>query len=195
LKTPPSASVAERFQVVKSTHGDVRKTEKGRAMLLWPETGPEGKWWCARWSDEDGATKIIGRSCRDAIYNCVENVEAEIGWDDEIIRQGAELTPRHDLDDTKPTTEPRPRGIVAWVEAAWNWALKRLRSNQTKKRLRVCETISLGEKRFVAVIEADGEQFLVGGAATSMATLAHLQPSHEFSDILQRRWPQNPVQA
>ena len=59
----------------------------------------------------------------------------------------------------------------------YNWASQQLKSHQTKKRLRVCETVSLGEKRFVAVVEIDGEQFLVGGAAGSVATLARLEKS------------------
>jgi len=77
----------------------------------------------------------------------------------------------------------------------WNWTRKQLSSCQTKKRLRVCETVSLGEKRFVSVIEVDGEQFLVGGASSSVATLARLEPSPEFSEVLKRRWSQELGQA
>ncbi len=95
---------------------------------------------------------------------------------------------------------PRPVGlslgtILDCLTAVYNWASQQLKSHQTKKRLRVCETVSLGEKRFVAVVEIDGEQFLVGGAAGSVATLARLEKSPEFSEVLQRRWSQDPVQA
>ncbi len=82
-----------------------------------------------------------------------------------------------------------------WLAGAWSRARRQLVSRQTKKRLRVCETVSLGEKRFVAVIEVDRQQFLVGGAASSVATLARLEPSSDFSEVLKRRWSQDPVQA
>jgi len=78
---------------------------------------------------------------------------------------------------------------------AWDWTRKLVGSRRSEKRLRVCETVSLGEKRFVAVIEVDGEQFLVGGASSSVATLARLEPSQKFSDVLRKRWGQDPVQA
>jgi hypothetical protein len=82
-----------------------------------------------------------------------------------------------------------------WLAGAWNWVRRQLLSRQPRKRLRVCESVSLGEKRFVAVIEVDGEQFLVGGASSSVATLARLEPTQEFSAVLKRRWAQDPVQA
>lgn len=85
--------------------------------------------------------------------------------------------------------------IVIWLAAASNWVRKLMGSRHSRKRLRVCESVSLGEKRFVAVIEVDGEQFLVGGASSSVATLARLAPSQEFSEVLKRRWAQDPVQA
>jgi flagellar biogenesis protein FliO len=85
--------------------------------------------------------------------------------------------------------------IVIWLAAASNWVRKLMGSRQSRKRLRVCETVSLGDKRFVAVIEVDGEQFLVGGASNSVATLARLAPSPEFSEVLSQRWAQDPMQA
>jgi flagellar biogenesis protein FliO len=55
---------------------------------------------------------------------------------------------------------------------------KRIRAQQIarskSKRLQVAETVSLGEKRFVAVIKVDGREFLIGGGATSVALLAQL---------------------
>lgn len=91
--------------------------------------------------------------------------------------------------------EVKSAGILSWLAGAWNWMRQQLGSRQSRKRLRVCESVSLGEKRFVAVIEVDGEQFLVGGASSSVATLARLAPSQEFSAVLKRRWAQDPVQA
>jgi flagellar biogenesis protein FliO len=45
------------------------------------------------------------------------------------------------------------------------------------RRLRVCETLSLGSRGFIAVIECEREQLLIGGTANSLALLARLQPS------------------
>jgi len=125
----------------------------------------------------------------------------------------------HDIPREEPEVstnlEQRPRSKSTWsvrvvlprtagvglasifhgLVSACNWAFKQLQSRQARKRLRVCETVSLGEKRFVAVVEVDGEQFLVGGASGSVATLARLEPSPEFSEVLKRRWSQDPVQA
>jgi flagellar biogenesis protein FliO len=97
--------------------------------------------------------------------------------------------------ETQDSTELRQSAISNGLAAAWNWARTKLASRQSRKRLRVCETVSLGEKRFVAVIEVDGEQFLVGGASSSVATLARLDPTPGFSQVLRRRWAQDPVQA
>jgi flagellar biogenesis protein FliO len=63
-------------------------------------------------------------------------------------------------------------------------AWKRLRAQQIarskSKRLQVAETVSLGEKRFVAVIKVDGQEFLIGGGATNVALLAQLGASEQM---------------
>jgi flagellar biogenesis protein FliO len=111
----------------------------------------------------------------------------------EICAREKESEVPTNLAETQQSAERRS-AILRWLAGAWDWA-RALGSRQSRKRLRVCETVSLGEKRFVAVIEIDGEQFLVGGAASSVATLARLEPSQQFSDVLRRRWAQDPVQA
>ena len=42
------------------------------------------------------------------------------------------------------------------------------------RRLQIAETVQLGEKRFVAILRVDGEQFLIGGSATGVSLLASL---------------------
>jgi flagellar biogenesis protein FliO len=80
------------------------------------------------------------------------------------------------------------------LASGWNWLQRRLKTQQAKKRLRVCETVSLGEKRFIAVVQVDGEQFLVGGSSSSVSTLAHLEQPREFSDVF-KRYEQSGSQA
>jgi hypothetical protein len=44
----------------------------------------------------------------------------------------------------------------------------------TTKRLHVSETISLGEKRFVAIVAVEGREFLIGGGVSGISLLAQL---------------------
>jgi hypothetical protein len=77
-------------------------------------------------------------------------------------------------------------GMHAKVQISRSW--KYLRTQQvahaSSKRLQVAETVSLGEKRFVAVIQVDGREFLVGGGATNVALLAQLDARQSFDSLL-----------
>ena len=55
-----------------------------------------------------------------------------------------------------------------------------------EKRLKLCETLSLGERRFVAVVRYREQQFLVGGTGQTIALLANLPPA-ERDDAEPRR--------
>ena len=57
---------------------------------------------------------------------------------------------------------------------------------QAQKNLRVCENVSLGEKRFVAVVQVDDERFLIGGTAGSVSLLSRLQEAKTFAAALNR---------
>ena len=46
--------------------------------------------------------------------------------------------------------------------------------NRRERRLRLCETLSLGEKRFLAVVEFQRQEFLVGGTGSSIVLLTRL---------------------
>ena len=65
--------------------------------------------------------------------------------------------------------------------------LKKINVRQNRKRLRVCETVALGDKRFVAVIQVDDQQFLLGGSASSVSLLAQLDKPTEFAQVLSAR--------
>ena len=86
-------------------------------------------------------------------------------------------------------------GLLRILTRVWYWTQQKLKSHQVKKRLRVCESVSLGDKRFIAVIQVDGEQFLVGGSSSSVSTLAHLEPRREFSEVFKSRCEQDLSQA
>ena len=56
-----------------------------------------------------------------------------------------------------------------------------------KKRLHVCESVSLGEKRFLAIVRVDSESFLLGGATGNVAMLAKLNDAATFSSVLEQK--------
>ena len=49
---------------------------------------------------------------------------------------------------------------------------------QPHRQLRCCESLSLGEKRFVAVVQFEQMRFLVGGTASSIALISQLPDTH-----------------
>ena len=51
---------------------------------------------------------------------------------------------------------------------------KGLKRRRSVRRLRLSETLSLGEKRFLAVVQFQQQEFLVGGTGNSIALLARL---------------------
>ena len=66
------------------------------------------------------------------------------------------------------------RPFAGHLVTGWKW-LERKRTQQlSARRLRVAETIQLGEKRFVSILQVDGAQFLIGGAAGNVSLLAML---------------------
>jgi flagellar biogenesis protein FliO len=64
--------------------------------------------------------------------------------------------------------------------------LRRVTVKQARKNLKVCENVSLGEKRFVAVIQIDDERFLIGGSSSSVSLLTRLQEGKSFAANLER---------
>lgn len=73
------------------------------------------------------------------------------------------------LRETLRSRPDRPQlHLVRW----WKWALRwgRPRSRQ----LRLCESLPLGERRFVAVVEFEGARFLLGGTPSSLVLLSPL---------------------
>jgi hypothetical protein len=85
---------------------------------------------------------------------------------------------------------PRPRMITEAVEApqpsllsrAFSWLKVR---GAAPKQLSVLETVSLGEKRFAAILQADGRRYLIGGGTTNVTLLAQLDETTESIDDLE----------
>ena len=60
--------------------------------------------------------------------------------------------------------------------------LRGVERRRSTRRLRLSETLSLGEKRFLAVVQFQQQEFLVGGTGNSIALLARLDSSRATPD-------------
>jgi len=78
------------------------------------------------------------------------------------------------------------RSQAGFLSRAWGWLLSRQSARSDGRRLRVAETVSLGDKRFVAVVQVAGRDFLVAGGPSNIALLAKLDPNEPFENVLQR---------
>lgn len=49
-----------------------------------------------------------------------------------------------------------------------------IRFKRKEKSMRLCETLALGDRRFLALVRVEGQRFLVGAAGNSVSLLARL---------------------
>lgn len=70
-----------------------------------------------------------------------------------------------------------------WLARLWQ-SLPRLRMRKAVRHLRLCESLPLGEKRLIAVVEYERQKFLIGGGAQSVCLLARLGEGANFSELL-----------
>jgi flagellar biogenesis protein FliO len=49
-----------------------------------------------------------------------------------------------------------------------------LSAKRKERKIELCETLSFGDRRFVALIAVEGQKFLVGGASNSISLLTSL---------------------
>jgi flagellar biogenesis protein FliO len=51
---------------------------------------------------------------------------------------------------------------------------QQITAGRRERKMRLCETLSLGERRFLALVVVERQRFLVGGTGSSVALLARL---------------------
>ena len=73
------------------------------------------------------------------------------------------------------------------------WKPLRMRLRRAERRLRLRETLALGDKRFLAIVDCDHQRFLIGGAANSVSLLTALPKPLGFGEILARIQPAGKV--
>jgi len=69
-------------------------------------------------------------------------------------------------------TVPAQNALRQFILSLWKRAIEVTR--RPRRRLRLCENLPLGERRFVAVIEYEDARFLLGGTSSSLVLLARL---------------------
>ena len=91
-------------------------------------------------------------------------------------------------------TKPRQSSVPAWLSRFARRCLEvlissaksligRAKTMETRKKMRVCETVALGDRRFVALLQVEDQRFLIGGAANSISLLAQLGNTTSFSNV------------
>jgi len=68
--------------------------------------------------------------------------------------------------------ERPPKALFETLRSLWG-SVRQLKRRRAKT-LRLCDSLSLGERRFVAVVEYANSRFLLGGTSASLVLLAQL---------------------
>jgi hypothetical protein len=85
-----------------------------------------------------------------------------------------------------PPKTPAARVWQTLTAACWRiWAaIESRRATQRRRTLRVVETVAMGEKRFVAILQVEEQRFLVGGGSAGVSLLAKLDAAPDFAAAL-----------
>jgi flagellar biogenesis protein FliO len=81
--------------------------------------------------------------------------------------------------------EPSPQNnktMSSKIAAVVGRFFSRAAARRRECRLHVCETLSLGEKRFLAVVEYDRQKFLLAGTPQNISLLQRLDEGAGKSD-------------
>jgi len=82
--------------------------------------------------------------------------------------------------NTQKVEPMKPPAMTGGLASAFKYVLnlgRKISVQRRKNNMQLCETLSLGEKRFLAVVLVEQQKFLVGGAGNSVALLAKLSPA------------------
>jgi len=85
-------------------------------------------------------------------------------------------------DVANPATPASPAAIDLWRQLRACWKRLRQWGRRAPRRLRLCDSLPLGERRFVAVVEFESSRFLLGGTTSSLVLLARLGCGPEQGD-------------
>lgn len=142
------------------------QTTKSQNVVNDVRTMPTGPF-CQR-SVPSSTSDSVARPFSAALAECAKAQRIDALKNQRVLRTRPARAERQTVQSRPITTSPLLR--------AFGW-LRSKCAHVTEKQLRVAETVSLGEKRFVAIIHADGRKFLVGGGTQGVALLTTLGES------------------
>ena len=90
---------------------------------------------------------------------------------DDLHRQGIPAANGQDVNGESPAKKLDPKPAVDMLARFFSFLRGR---GSTPKQLRLLETLPLGEKRFVALVSAEGHKFLIGGGSSGVSLLTRL---------------------
>ena len=82
-----------------------------------------------------------------------------------------------------------PAGETLWQRGRACWHQLMEAGRRRPKSLRVCESLSLGDRRFVAVVAYEHSRFLLGGTSGSLVLLARLEDDANHSPTPEKNRP------
>jgi hypothetical protein len=105
--------------------------------------------------------------------------------DDWVVRQSPGAAASHSDTSIAPRPKQRQPRLAGPnpLARAWSWLHGKYAQSATK-RLRVSETVSLGEKRFVALVCVEGREFLIGGGSSGVSMLTSLKDTRKAKSAL-----------
>jgi flagellar biogenesis protein FliO len=68
-------------------------------------------------------------------------------------------------------------------------ALRKVKVRRRERALQLCETLPLGERRFLIVVRFEGRRFLIGATNQSISLIERLdERGHPLPEPQERRW-------
>jgi flagellar biogenesis protein FliO len=192
LGGPASRAGSGRISALATLHAGVRPS--GGELYRWRSAEPHQRLHCrdrvppkqrlappckrtTGWMD-----RIRGRwrtSCRAAHRPVMRTLRSRKS---NLLTSDASLLPVL-VEEVSSSTVRSHTGLLS---RAWGWLHARQVARSGTRRLRVAETVSLGEKRFVAVVQVDGRHFLLAGGPTNIVLLAQLDAKDAFEEVLKK---------
>lgn len=90
-----------------------------------------------------------------------------------LKKQAANVPTKNVESVGRPWTRFTSNGPLGNLARAWSWLQSKYTRSATR-RLRLSEVVALGDKRFVALVQVENREFLIGGAASGLSVLAQL---------------------
>lgn len=92
----------------------------------------------------------------------------------------------HEITESR-SPEMRSPHLARRIATSLFGALRNIQIGRPTKRLKIRENIALGEKRFLAIVQVDEKEFLVGGSNTTISMLGQMSDSPSFAETFRQQ--------